>query len=88
MTYAGLIKAIPNKWKQKINFGKGKTNFTVELKNIYKNPFSKLPCNKSWEKISSKDKNNIIIQKKKERPTCQKTWECKLCNYNFNPGKL
>ena len=39
VTYAGLIKAIPNKWKQIINLGKGKTNFTVELKNVYENPF-------------------------------------------------
>ena len=33
-----------------INLDKGKTNFTVELKNIYENPFSKLSFNKSWKK--------------------------------------
>ena len=49
VTYAGLTKAIPNKWKQIINLGKGKTNFTVELRNIYEKPFSKLPFNKSWK---------------------------------------
>ena len=54
VTYAGLIKAIPNEWKQIINLGKGKTNFTAELKNIYENPLSKLVFNKSLKKLAQK----------------------------------